>query len=272
MRGPDRDQRERADDDARDDVDPPEPGLRHLRAQGPDHDRQHDPPAGRAEEDAERQGRRPGHVPRARSRARRTGPRTTGSSSGSSGSGPASRGRRRPGRHAAPGSWPARSVRPGRSARPATAGTAPPTRPRSRWPPTRMSVIAPSPKAAIAPYVPSAVATPRPGHETDDPALGQRAADDEQADRPDRGRDREAEDDAPGEQLGIHVSILRIRETPSASLRAFGGLWWRPSPGASHQVEPALEGPCCDLAVADSRRHVMHRRRVRDRTGGVSRR
>ena len=70
-------------------------------------------------------------------------------------------------------------------------------------------MIAPRPKAAIAPYVASAVATPRPETSPYSLALGERPADDQQADRADGGRDREAEDEAAERERGIHESSFR---------------------------------------------------------------
>ena len=209
---------------------------RHPRAQRPDHGRQHDPPRRRPEQDAERR-----RAPRRRSlrssrRARRTAPRTTGSSSGSPGSGRGSRGTRRaePPRRVGHRRRLGR-VRRGSVRQASHSRKTPPTSPSTCRALTRTSVIAPSPNAAIAPYVASAVATPSPETRPYQPALGERPADDEQADRTDRGRDREAEDEAAERERGIHWVSFRVdghRKTPSASVPGRHSCWWSAPVGA----------------------------------------
>ena len=163
QRGRDGDDRERADDDARAEVDPVDPApASPASAKRPDHGRQHDPPGRRSEQDAEDDERRVARSPRSSRRARRTGPRTTGSSSGSPGSGRGSTGRRRrrPPRRSV---TVAASVGADRTVCQAShSRKTPPTRPSTCRALTSRSVIAPSPNAAIAPYVASAVATPSP--------------------------------------------------------------------------------------------------------------
>ncbi len=78
----------------------------------------------------------------------------------------------------------------------------------------------------------------------------------EQADRTDRGGDREAEDEASEEERRFHGVKLREQEKPPAFVpRVFlSDPRSAPTWGAAHQLERALAGRCCDEAAVTSMR------------------
>ena len=84
------------------------------------------------------------------------------------------------------------------------------------------------------------------GREAHDPSLGQRPADDQQADRADGRGDREAEDETAERERGIHWVLLDHEKTPSAFVPGASLVRCRAPPGAQAQIEVARLGPSCD--------------------------